>query len=201
MVNLISETVDKIYLPTLPGNLITLQCLYQDNPKVEVFVTNENRPDSPDIQEYSKKYKLITCWDCGYRAATMYRDYYNSANIDPQTRYTHFKLPQHIPNQDFVYREVVKQEPYALIINVCSGGIKEFQVKSHLPFVYIKPGLTENALDYIKVIENASEIHTIDGAFYHLIESIKVKAKLYFYHARYSEPGMLISPSEKWIVP
>ena len=53
-----------------------------------------------------------------------------------------------------------------------------------IPCYYAVPG--ESILSFKDILENASEIHVIDSAFFHLAESLKPQGRLFFH--RYARP-------------
>jgi len=43
-------------------------------------------------------------------------------------------------------------------------------------------GMTKNLLDWVKVIKNAEEIHCVDSAVMHLVDSLECRSQKLSYH-------------------
>ena len=54
--------------------------------------------------------------------------------------------------------------------------------------VEIRKGPTNNVLAYMKLIENAKEIHCINSGFFHFVDSVctKINANLFYHDIRYN---------------
>ena len=65
--------------------------------------------------------------------------------------------------------------------NQSSYGKVDLQSNKNLPIIYIEKetDLYKNIFLYLKVIENASEIHCLDSSFLHLVERVKTNAELF----------------------
>ena len=74
-----------------------------------------------------------------------------------------------------------------------SFNIKRKYVDSKLNIIKSNPNLKQFSIfDYRKVLENASEIHCIEGSFSALVESINLNSSLYAH--RYARPEVLRDP-------
>lgn len=197
LVNKVSEQVDELYLICKEKNFDTVSCLYKDNYKVNVIKIKE---EPQDITLFSSVNNLpiLTVGFTDFKNPSFDRSFYVGMGLDFSLRYSNFKLPKEIENSKNIYDQVVDNVPYCLVHNVCSDGEFNLNIKTDLNMVYIKPGLTKNLLDYVKVIENASEIHCVDSSVFHLIDSMEVNAKLYFHDIRSSIDNK-IRVSDKWI--
>ena len=62
----------------------------------------------------------------------------------------------------------------------------DLQSNKNLPKIYIEKetDLYKNIFLYLKVIENASEIHCLDSSFLHLVERVKTNAELFFHNIK-----------------
>jgi len=184
LVHQVATTYDKIHLPAKLHNFNTVQCLYQDWDNITVFpVAVEHR----DVIDYCNTKKLPVL-----RVGFEYLDtcelecnicFYEQLNLDFSIRYSNFKLPSHIPNSDKLYETLVHtKKDYVLLHQQSSIGKFFVDIKSKLPVIEIRPGLTENLLDYVKIIQNASEIHCIDSSVINLIDGMTHKTDKLFFH-------------------
>lgn len=196
LVNLISENFSRVFLICKEGNFETVSCLYKDNPKVEV-VSIKKEPQDVELLARLNELKVIKIGFFDFSNKTFDKSFYSQFGVSFEQRYTNFKLPKTIENSNTVYDKLISQTPYCLIHRVCSQEIFDLEVNTELPKIFIEPGVTNNLLDFIKVIQNASEIHCVDSSVYHLIDSIEVPGKLYFHDVRSSSDNK-ITVSDKW---
>jgi len=175
---------DKIHLPSKKRNFETVKCLYKDYSDIYVFqVENEYR----DISEYCMKNKLPII-KIGFDYLLNSRAepnvcFYEQAGLDYGLRYTSFKLPETIPNAQALYDKLVLSSvKYCLVHRQSSTGDFLINVNSALPIVEIESGMTNNLLDYVKIIQHAEEIHCIDSSVINLIDSIDTKTKKLYFH-------------------
>ena len=66
-----------------------------------------------------------------------------------------------------------------------SCGYKKV-IQNDIPVIYIKKetDIYNNIFLYMKLIEEAQEIHCIDSSFIHLVERSETKAKLFFHNIK-----------------
>lgn len=71
-------------------------------------------------------------------------------------------------------------QPYAFIHD---DAVRNYPITFDPGLVIVRPTATSTAsiLRYCKLIEHATEIHVIDSAFYHLIEQLHPRGKLFFH--------------------
>lgn len=197
LVNKLSEQYDTIHLPCKQHYFESIACLYQDNDKIKVFPIS-NEPN--DIHEYANinnlDIRLVGFSD--YCANTFERSFYKAVDSDYSIRYTHFKLPKHIKNSKVLYEELIKTEPYCVIHENCSDNEFNLNIDSNLEKIYIKHGKTSNILDYIEILKNAEEIHCVGSSIYALVDSIDLKAKLYYHNKRLAGTGQDLILTDKW---
>jgi hypothetical protein len=96
------------------------------------------------------------------------------------------------PLAEILYQQLnPKDEPYILLCTTDSAGIRyELQCNNPrgLKVIEVYPA-SNNIYDWTKLVFKASQIHTIDTAFIHLVENILSKdtdKQLYFHRARKS---------------
>lgn len=91
-----------------------------------------------------------------------------------------------------LFNRLASSRKYALIHNVGSDNIDRIdysKVDSSLHQIVVEP-ITDVVFDYLTLIQYADEIHCVDSSFFHLVESTKTKAKLFYHrdHKRRSSP-------------
>ena len=88
---------------------------------------------------------------------------------------------------NLISKKLLKSETddFALVQNQDSKGKVRINIKTSLPIIYLnKNPLEDTIFDWMGLIDRASEIHCPDSSFIHLVDSMKPKAKLFFYNNR-----------------
>ena len=197
LVHELSKKYFKIHLPSKKHNFDTVGCLYKDWDNISVFdVTDEYK----DISTYCLKNNipvlrvgfdyLNSCADFGNVC------FYKQLGFDFSIRYTNFKLPNEVPNADTLYDNLVSStKEYCLVHQQSSVGNFQINIQSDLPIIEIKPGFTNNLLDYVKIIKNATEIHCIDSSVINLVDGMSLETDKLFFHEIKTCPWKI---SDKW---
>ena len=142
-----------------------------------------------------KNFNIVTMWDL-----QLYANYGFSFDL----RYSNFRLPKHIAGSDELYDQLSGGEPY-ILVHRYTGDAPEgipfdltlFRETSNLPpikVIEIKEGITDDMMQYVKLIQNAQEIHVVGSSFHCLVDSIKTPARLFFHDARERTSMLLNSP-------
>jgi len=117
--------------------------------------------------------------------------FYEQHQIDFQLRWTNAKINPGLLS-DILYGQCNPlNEPYVLVCNQESGLVQyDLNIENPKNKKIIKVGpLTNNIFDWAKLVLQADEIHTIDTAFVHFVESTlyqKQVPQLYYHLARKS---------------
>jgi hypothetical protein len=122
-------------------------------------------------------------------AANFDRQFYEIAGLPFCYRYTRAVMPGSTESSRKLLQDLTAGEDFVLIHNASSQSegypIALDQVTKHpnLRRVYVKPGHTNNIFDYIDLVKNASEIHTVGSSFHHVVDSMfkQTKATLFFH--------------------
>lgn len=99
--------------------------------------------------------------------------FYHIVGLDPSVRFTGCVIPRH-EHREYAVRRYCKPIKFVLVIDTCSEGKFDLKVETDLPVVRMTP-MTDNLLDWLMVIEDAYEIHTIDTSVFHLIRNMQLK--------------------------
>ena len=195
-----AKKYDKIHLPTKRHNLETVRCLYQEHDNIAVFpVLREHK----DVRQYSIKNNLpilrIGFEHMEHRGSVPWNVwFYDQMEIPYDARYTSFQLPKLLPEAEKLYDTILQgKKEYCLIHQQSSIGKFFINLETDLPVIELQPGLTNNLLDYVKVIRNAQEIHCIDSSVINLIDSMDTETDKLFFHTAKPANVML---SDRWKV-
>ena len=197
LVNYFSEVYDRVFLPVRPHNFPTVNCLYQDNPKVQpIQIEGVQKTVEYSLDCYGIPIIEADVYMHRPSTARWYRWYYEQFGLPYDYRFTKFKLPQHIPDLDLVYEKAVATpEPYRLVHDEASVGgrvpLKWVNESAHdMRIVKVSAGITNNLLSWMRVIENAHEIHLIDSSVFNLVHCIGQQLghkKIYYHTTRGSQ--------------
>jgi hypothetical protein len=185
LVNCLLDNCDLVYVPSKRRNYNTVRCLYSEDDRVRVFMVDD---ESRDVDAFGA---MTNCeiLRVGFEHCDRNRfdtSFYRQLKIPFENRYTRFQLPQTIPDEEKVYDLFVTHESYCVVHRECSGGIYNLRIKTDLPLVYIEKGTDpyNNLLNYRRVIQHASEIHCINSSVFHLVDSIRPDAELFYHDVR-----------------
>ena len=213
------DRCNELYVPVNPGNYETMSTLYKDHPHIKVIPTTDypNGDEQQYVDEhklgrilrteylswYVKNYRLVPMWDL-----QLYSNYELSYGL----RYSNFRLPEYIEGSDELYDQLSQGEPYILVHRYTNNhphgipiNINEFRAVANLPpikVIEIQEGITDNMMHYVKLIQNAQEIHVVPSSFHCLVDGINTKARLFFHDIR-EKTAMSVNSSwnnHKWIM-
>ena len=132
-------------------------------------------------------------WEIGASYVELKRfdaSYYEQLNISFENRWEPKQIKPGPQSEALKNKLNPNQEKYILACNTASSNVSfnlRIQNSKNKKIIYVHPA-TNNLCDWIGLMENAEEIHTIDTSFIHLIESYFYKAenfpKLFFHLAR-----------------
>lgn len=217
LVNNISQQYEKLYLPCKKRNFETVKCLYSENKKVHLLkiLNDEHR----EVYDYSKQLDLSVL-KVGFNhpqfpmnPTDWYTAFYKQLSIDFTHRYSSFNLPKNIKNLEKVYQNVVGDIKEYILVHDSSSETDQYDIdlfdwrdgdNSHLPVIKISDKVTDNLLEWMKVIENATEIHTVPSSVFFLIDSVfsNLKANLFYHRIRPGYGNTMIVNSDlnnyKW---
>jgi hypothetical protein len=120
-------------------------------------------------------------------------EFYYQANIPFDLRWKSFNVPRNFQKEMEVFDKLdCGKGPYIFLHEDVSRGFKIDRSKIESKLRVIEPSLDSNMnliFDYIKVLENAVQIHVIESSFAALVESLDLKSKLFAH--RYARPHAL----------
>ncbi len=177
----------KIYLICKLQYYKNIKYLYKDNKNVKVIpLTNFMTRSIKSEKKFSKLLSFFLVAKINYigfkQEVGDYFDelFYKQAGIDFQHRYTSFYVPDDSENM-----VNIPKSKFRLIHQESSLGHYSLNIESNdLTDVFVSKNLGRNIFSYINLIKNAVEIHCVDSAFIHLVDSYKLSNKLFFHDVR-----------------
>lgn len=185
LVNYLSQKYDLIYLACKKSNFNTINFLYSDNHKVEVFSIK----DSEHLEvKYFSEFMSVPVLRVGFEYCNRNEwntSFYSQLGIDFSVRYEMFHIPDNVPNEKDIY-DLFSKEKYCLVHRESSESEYNLKIDTDLPIVEIQKSTDPygNLLNYRKLIQNATEIHCVNSSIFHLVDSIKTDANLIYHDIR-----------------
>ena len=211
----------ELHLPVWPKFYKTLSCLYQDFPNIKViplghYDEGENQYVAENKLSRILPTDLIRTKNINNNLSAVLWDVQTYANyeIPFSYRYTNFRPPKYVDGADELYKKLSQEEKY-ILVHRCSSmypngipiNIDDFRFRENLPkfkTIEVTENITDNMMQYVKLIENAEEIHCVASSFHCLVDSLhkKTNARLYFHDIR-NDAIMKINSYEndyRWII-
>lgn len=194
LVNYLSTRYDKIYIPAKQNLYKSIQYMYSENDKVDIFqIENETREE--EIQNFSKQNNL-NIMRLGFdrvQKRPFNLAFYKQIRIPYRYSFKYFSLPRDDDKElnlkeHLIAHYGVDPNNYSLVHNEFHWPGGTFDLKNvdkdNAIYVTRETDLYKNLFLYKKLIQDATEIHCINSSFIHLAERINTNAKLYYHHLR-----------------
>lgn len=127
------------------------------------------------------------------------RSFYDQMGMNYSDRFTKFYIRRDESRESDIRAKLNLPERYAFCNFRASSGKHSFEAETKLPKVFLEP-LSDSIFDWIGIIENAEEIHTIDSSIFQLVKQLKVTENKFFYDTRKLDSTRTIPTFEddKW---
>lgn len=186
--NIGKKSLDKIYLGCKKQNYETVNFMYCENKKVEVFVIEADNVDDEKkyVKEFAdkKKIKLLTIGHENHTSIDWYVSFYDQLKLSYYHRYLNFILPLSKPDNLLD----VPTNKFILLHDEVSDSTINSKVKinSDLEVIKVKKQKGNNMFSYLNLILNATEIHVVPSSFFCFVDSIfnRTNGKLFFHDCR-----------------
>ena len=194
------DRCNELHVPVMSGQFETLSTLYQEHPNIKVISGDSyNNDDTAYIEKHKlgrimrveylrwpiRNYGVVPMWDL---------QLYSNFELSFGLRYSNFRLPKNIKGSDELYERLSGGEPYILVHRFTADhpngmpvNIPAFREMNGLPpikIIEIHESITQNMMHYVKLIQNAQEIHVVPSSFQCLVDGIDTPAKLFFHDIR-----------------
>lgn len=216
LINWWSDRCLEIHYPAVTKHFKSMQSLYRENPRIKVieihgpdhedwYITNNGGMSRLLLQDRSCWMKVNNIdtpvfWDM---------DMYDFYNLPFSLRYTNFRMPSHIPGSEELYLKLTNGAPYILVHNRSSihqeGVFIDIDVGRRMvgqePWtglrIDINEDITDDFMQYVSLVENATEIHCIPSSLFCLVDSMlnRVKGKIFVHDVRAQN---LMKFNSKW---
>ena len=199
LVNYLSSSYKKIYLPVKKNNFNNIDYLFRNNKNIELFTIIEN--EGSEVDKFAEE-KNLSVLKIGFEKMKNPFDinFYIQIRLPYTISYDYFSLNNTEKDEAELKNYVlnfynINNSKYALIHNETSFEKYELNIiNENKAYVSKESDKFENIFLYKKLIEDAAEIHCVNSSFLHLVERINTKAKL-FYHEKRVGP---LSLTKEW---
>jgi hypothetical protein len=185
LVHTILDREDFVYLAARRRNLRTVECLYSEEPRVEVFPVDHERDD---VDAFARRMNLPVI-RIGFEHCDKKRfdeSFYEQMGVPFEDRYRRSRLPRHIPDEDRVFESFAHASDYVVTHRENSLGLFNLRIESDLPRVDIRMGMdrSNNLLACRRLIMQAREIHCVNSSVLHLVDSLDPPGARYYHAVR-----------------
>ena len=196
-----AKVFNQVFLFSKPHNFGNVSFMYRDLDNLTVIEADDSVAVNYIISNELQKYYLRVGHENMVRGYNFDESFYQQVNIDFQKRWDSFFIERDTKSEDTPFNELnPNDEPYALIHNTGSDGIDRIDYsKIDVTLKQIIIPKKYGFFDFIKLIENSTEIHCIDSSFIHLVNSLNVDNKKYF-HKNYINRNFDFTLKGEWTV-
>tara|TARA_R110000824_G_scaffold288465_4_gene476359 strand:+ start:158 stop:931 length:774 start_codon:yes stop_codon:yes gene_type:complete len=115
--------------------------------------------------------------------------FYKAVDVDYKERYASFHFERDNNREREIFKRLKLPKEYIFVAKKrANRRIHDFKLDTDLPIIDPDSFRFHSLVfDWMSVIENATEIHTIDTSWFHLIKSMRLNNKPKFFH-RYARP-------------
>ena len=192
---IIEESYGNIVIPCRQIFLDSINHLYKDEPRISLLPISysiDTHVEVSEIYKYAEQNNLeIFQFGFGQLINPFhYKQFFDLVNI-PYKRswevFPNFKSSDH--SKQLYNSFSLDNKDYILEINTNTNGKFDLKIDSNLPKVKMfKSNFGSGIFDWLDVIMNAKEIHTVGTGVFHLIdrtENFNKDCKLYFHNVRH----------------
>ena len=188
-------------------NKPTVEFMYRDTDKVTIKYVDTTSPrEMWQIAGSSEKLALATYgmddnnWNVLSQNFNWTHVPYLQAKVNPMYMYTKFKVDRDLEREDKLYRKLIDGD-YIFVHDAGSNNDNGVTLDTDLPI--IRPDMSvDNIFDYLKIIENAKEVHCINSSFAVMVELVGVAKGKRFFHTgiahTYYKPDIVKTVFTDW---
>jgi hypothetical protein len=182
-----------------------IEYMYRDEPRIVIIRVDKNN-EFNEVEKYLIKHDIKNYLEVGHRNYPWHQEeilgmgcaelFYKQVDIDFQYRFDGFCFERDLEEEERVYKKLNPHDSeYVFVHDDPSRGFeipdeKIFDLNNG-PIKIIKNDMEENLFHFIKILENAKQIHCMESCFRSLVETTDVKGDLYFHNFRQGASGFL----------
>ena len=176
-----------------------IEYMYRDNPNIKVIKIDGNESEYPQVDNYVKSGKVSHFMRVGHEFYPFEKEpeygkncwefFYEQVDVPYEVRTNKFFVQRDSIEEERLFNKLNPQnEPYIFIHDDESRGFKINREHFLNPDLkVIENDISENALHFFKILEEAEEIHCMESSFKSLID-LYAKTDKIFYHDFRNQP-------------
>lgn len=201
----ICKSNNNYYLAVKNNNFDSVEYMFRDikNLKCVRVVDGENSEIDASNQCLKLNCKLLKIGHEFFISSCRFdQSFYKQLGIDFQKRWDSFYFERDYAKEEKFFNSLNLPNKYIFINEDIERKVFLTRIENKKDFHYrSNKHLTKNIFDYIKVLENAEEIHLMESSFLFICDSLNLKGKLYIHrYARYIPPNFYPSLKNNWTI-
>ena len=190
---------DKLYVFAKSNYFSMIEYMYRDTDDIEVVMVDKNN-EYEDVKRICSENKADTLvvghqFYPGKQAELLYNKncwelFYDQLRIPYDVRYNYFYFKRDEQEEERVFKKLnPDSEPYIFIHEDASRGFtlnRDHFLDPNLKV--IENDVSENIFHFIKIIENAQEVHCMESSFKTLIDFYCKQPNLFYHDMRDNQP-------------
>lgn len=195
--------VDHVYVLCMGHNKIKhISWMYRDNEKISVIpepaassIKQARRKMNKRARQYPHAQARIFFWYSSDWSRQMTKRgldhevncwpelFYHAHQAPYAARHEHFYIQRDRDRENQLFQRLDLPSEYVFCAKTSSRGTYHIRPNTVLPVV--SPCTSGDLIfDWMGVIENATEVHTVDTSWFHLVKQMRLDKPKYFYHVR-----------------
>ena len=174
---LLKNRVRNIILPTKKHNVESVEYMYKDLTTIKIDPVLEDKYAFKKYKEYKNVLRI------GFeniKSIDWEKSFYDQVNIDYNHRFDSFFINRDKERENNFIKRFDIRKKYAFACLTSSTSNSNIKLDTNLPVIFLE-SITGNLFDWLPVIFNASEVHTIDTSIFQLIKQLKLNCRQVFY--------------------
>ena len=189
LVRKFSSDYNNISLFCKPHNKESVEFMYRDLDNINII----SLPSDLDVINYLQNNNISDIITVGFNdmyytnSVSFDVSFYNQFEIDFESRWSNFRVDRDDKRESIIFNHFnLDNDSKYIFIHDDNRFQVDMNRISLEGLKIIRPirELTDNIFDYLKVIENAKEVHTIESSFLFIIDSLDLNKEVYAH--RYS---------------
>lgn len=169
------------------GYVQSVRFMYRDDPTIRLIAVEDDHEVRWMLRGHPRWPVEVIGFDyLGDDQTDFAGVFYHQAGLPYAQRWDGFHLQRSPEREAALFRRLVPDGgPYVFLHDDPSRGyrVDRARVPGNLPIIFPSPGLTDNVFDYCSILEGAAEIHCMDSAFRHLVDSLPhISGRLFLHH-------------------
>jgi len=174
---LLKNNFKNIILPTKKHNAESVEYMYRDLNTVEIDpIIN----DECAVKKYKMFKNVLRLGFENIKSSNWEKSFYNQVNINYTHRFNSFFIDRDIERENKFIKNFNISKKYAFGCFTNSASNNNIIPDTDLPVIFLEKS-TGNLFDWLPVIYNATEVHTIDTSIFQLIKQINLNCRHVFY--------------------